>query len=144
GRIVRIVAGWISRGCLAGLVLLALGCNEGLPIILESRQQGSPDSKWEFISEHLDNGMGFGMGALYDEVHIHRPGEGAFKHGDQDASAVFYIESTYQDGDRPVVQWIDAHNLLIRYPDINKPGRAITQFQGVAIRYETYKLHPPK
>jgi hypothetical protein len=130
----------MKLGWAACLTLIAISCNEGVPIIIESSHRLSPDSKWEFTLEHADNGMGFGMGAIYDEVHIHKPGKYAFKHGDKDISAIFYIESTYQEGDRPIVRWVDPHHLIIQYPSLNHPGRAITQFKDVSIEYQPFVL----
>ena len=42
--------------------------------------------------------MGFGQGALCDEVHVSRLGQTLGEHGNDGKSVVFYAESTYENG----------------------------------------------
>lgn len=132
-----------AQWCITGVVILsALGCvacSDGIPVVVEAERIGSPDSKHEATIELVDNGLGFGQGALYDEVHVWVPGA-AFVHGDPDGTVVFYAESTYREGVKPTVHWIDAERLLIRYPNKNAPGRMKSQILNVAIVYEPIPL----
>jgi hypothetical protein len=49
---------------------LLLGACSDAPVVLSSERINSPDSKRSAIFEELDNGMGFGLGALIHEVHV--------------------------------------------------------------------------
>ena len=39
--------------------------------------------------ERVDNGLGFGQGAVYDEVHVQRARTAVTEHGDRSDSVVF-------------------------------------------------------
>ena len=114
------------------------------PIVQDSSDLLSPDSRWTATLERVDNGLGFGQGALYDEVHVSHPHAWRFlwRHGNPDKSVVFYVEVTDTDGNRPTLQWADAHHLVIKYPDQNKPGRQFPHFEDITITYDTFPRPP--
>lgn len=124
---------------LAGSITLP-GC--GGPSILSSSELLSPDSHWSVTLEHVDNGLGFGQGLLYDEVHLSAPNPWRFfwRHGEPDKSVIFYVAAA--DGYLPKVRWIDPQRLLVFYPACNTPGRAVTQLESVSISYETFPVPP--
>ncbi len=80
--------------CAVPLIEILFPGDEGKPHVIEAAHEISPDSKGGVTQEHLDNGMGFGLGALYYEVHLHEAGARRFAHGDRDDAAVFYVEDT--------------------------------------------------
>lgn len=101
----------------------------------------SPDNRVIATLEELDNGMGFGQGMLYDEIHIHRLGEKIADHGDNDKSAIFYANSMGRQSDeKPKIKWIDSSHLLIIYSprriDGATPGKAIKEYGGIKISYD--------
>ena len=97
----------------------------------------SPDSKWLATIETVDNGLGFGLGRVYNEVHIRTPGNPITDHGDADLSTVFYVESEQTPKDFPVVQWLNPRCLRIEYPNLHKPGKALVQINGITVEYRT-------
>jgi len=129
-------AAWLIAGLLSA-------CG---PMVLSDVDFPSPDGRWTAILEHVDNGLGFGQGALYDEVHLSRRGPLHFlsrhlrRHGDPDTSVVFYVQSAYTVGDTPRLNWRDAQHLLVEYPDCNFPGRQTTRYDNIAITYQTFPL----
>jgi hypothetical protein len=118
--------------CLA--VALA-GCEDGKPIVVRSHAYPSPDGAFTAVLEEVDNGLGFGQGALYDEVHLTRRGEAVGKHGDSGHSVVFYAESPYKVGSEMTVTWIDNRQLRIVYGRERHPGLAVSPLDGVAIAF---------
>ncbi|HMN46868.1 MAG TPA: hypothetical protein PKE27_19980 [Povalibacter sp.] len=108
-------------------------------MVLESRRFASPDLKHEATVEAVDNALGFGLGAIYDEVHVWVPGA-TFQHGDSDSTAVFYAESAYPEGVGPTVRWLNPHRLVIQYPEKNPPGRMKSEMLGISITYEAVPL----
>jgi hypothetical protein len=104
----------------------------------------SPDGRWIATSETVDNGMGFGMGMVYYEVHVRRPNERIRAHGDADATTVFYIHT---DGREPQLTWLDAHHLSIAHETrddhgkVMEPGRHDAQHGDVRI---VYRALPPQ
>lgn len=135
-----------AKGCallafMACFVFLGYGCSEGVPEVLKSSRFTAPDSKVEVTLELVHNGLGLGAGDIFDEIHVSEPGA-KFTHGDRDSSVVFYMESSGMDGDRPVIEWIGAHKLLVKYPDGTVPGKMQSQILGVSIEYRTFHLPP--
>jgi hypothetical protein len=124
---------------LAGSITL-LGC--GRPTIVNSSELLSPDLRWTVTLEHVDNGLGFGQGLLYDEVHLSTSKRWRlfWRHGEPDKSAIFYVNSA--DGYPPKARWIDPQHLLVIYPACNTPGRALTRFESVFVSYETFTVPP--
>ncbi len=123
-----------SLGALLGLRALWEGTRKTQGgIVQQSTLFQSPDSRWQATLEHIDNGLGFGLGALYDEVHLHGPEASVGRHGASGSSVVFNIKS--QGGAHPRVQWLSPNHLLIEYRNPHKPGKCITPFQGITIEY---------
>jgi hypothetical protein len=112
------------------------------PVVEQSSDLPSPDSRWTATLERVDNGLGFGQGLAYDEVHIGGPHAWRFlwRHGDPDQSVVFFAEVEAEQ--RPVLHWADAHHLLITYPAENTPGRQLTHFEDITISYQTFPIEP--
>ncbi|MES2115833.1 MAG: hypothetical protein V4578_11820 [Pseudomonadota bacterium] len=110
------------------------------PLLGQVEDFSSPDNRLVATLEDLDNGLGFGQGMLYDEIHIHRPDERVADHGDDDRSAIFYANSMgRQTDEKPKIKWIDASHLLIVYSprriDGGTPGKAIKEYDGIQITY---------
>jgi hypothetical protein len=122
--------------CAVAATLCACG-----PVVEHSSDLPSPDSHLTATLERVDNGLGFGQGAAYDEVHVSHPHAWRFlwRHGDPDKSVVFYAEESGDSAqERPVVHWADAHHLVIEYLVENKPGRQLTRFEDITITYQTF------
>lgn len=85
----------------------------------------------------MDNGLGFGLGAVYDEVHLGKQGETIGDHGDKGKSVVFYVESTYGKGKPVNVKWLSNDRIQIIYDGSLMPGKKQTILKGVAIEYQT-------
>jgi hypothetical protein len=100
----------------------------------------SPDLRWVATLEEVDNGAGFGLGMLYDEVHIHHPDEKITDHID-DRSVIFCANATGDSRKRPQIKWIDSTHLLITYDpariDGRSPEHALREFHGIGISYDT-------
>lgn len=112
----------------------------GQAIVLKHSELASPDGKWIATLESVDNGLGFGQGMLYDEVHIRRPNESVSSHGDSAKSAVFYIDVMEATGERPYLTWRDATYLIIGYDKKRstggRPGKCLKSFYGISIEYQ--------
>ena len=90
----------------------------------------SPDGKYTATLEYVDNGLGFGMGAVYDEVHLTRTGQPVGEHGNAGDSVVFNARSTEQE---VKVAWIDSRHLRVQYSREQSPDRALGRLDDVAI-----------
>jgi hypothetical protein len=114
------------------------------PLVGQVDNFPSANGQWVATLEEVDNGLGFGQGMLYDEVHIHHPDERIADHGDDDKSAIFYANSMGKSGKRPQIKWIDSTHLLITYSpatiDGGTPGKALKEFHGILIDYDTGSL----
>lgn len=114
--------------------------DEGKPIVISTSDVTSPDTRWVATLETVDNGLGFGLGRLYDEVHVRRPHDVISDHGDPDESVVFYIDSTENAGNAPRVTWSGATHLVIKYhiaePTGTGPGKSVASFRGLSIEYQ--------
>jgi hypothetical protein len=112
------------------------------PLLGQVEDFSSPDHRLVATLEELDNGLGFGHGMLYDEIHIHRVDERVADHGDDDRSAIFYANSMgRQTDEKPKIKWIDSSHLLIVYSpgriDGGTPGKAIKEYDGIQITYSS-------
>lgn len=109
-------------------------------IVLNSEDFPSPDRQWIVTLEDIDNGLGFGQGMLYDEIHVRRPGEKIAGHGDAGKSVVFYANSGgLRDGKAPQIRWKDSAHILISYDperiEGHTPGKARKELRGISIEY---------
>jgi hypothetical protein len=109
------------------------------PIVITSSELESPSKDWIATQETVDNGLGFGQGMVYDEVHIRAPNETISNHGDRAESTVFYIEAMGASGEPPRLIWRDSTHLIISYDGSkrtgNGPGKGLTNFHGISIEY---------
>lgn len=115
---------------------------DGRPIIVKHVDLPSPNGSWIATLEEVDNGLGFGLGMLYDEVHIRRHGEKISDHGDEDRSAVFYANSFGAHSEvRPQIKWIDSTHILISFSpsriEGEIPGKMLKEFGDIQISYTT-------
>lgn len=105
-----------------------------------SRVKNSPDMRWIATLETVDNGLGFGLGMLYDEVHVRRQHDAISDHGDKDESVVFYIDAMGESGNPPRMTWRDATHLVIQYDAARHtgtgPGKSVAGFRGLSIEYQ--------
>jgi hypothetical protein len=125
---------------LVASAVILIGCSDG-PQVLSSTDYPSPDSKLVALLESVNNGLGFGLGLMYDEVHIRVPTYVIRNRGEDEISTIFYIEKTYTtSGDtiNPSVEWIDAKHLLVKYPNLHAPGKALTNFGVVNVEYQPF------
>jgi hypothetical protein len=110
------------------------------PIVGKHIDLASPDGSWIATLEEVDNGLGFGQGMLYDEVHIRRPNETIPSHGDSAESAVFYIDAMGKSSERPSLKWRDAAHLVIGYDSkmsvSGHAGKSLSTFHGISVEYE--------
>jgi hypothetical protein len=115
--------------------------DDGRPLVGKIIDYSSPDMQWIATLEEVDNGLGFGQGMLYDEVHIRHPDERILEHGNDAKSAVFYADAMGKSSTRPRIKWIDSTHLLITYSparlESTGPGRVLGKFHGIAIAYVT-------
>lgn len=114
--------------------------DDGRPLVGKCVDVSSPDGGWIATLEEVDNGLGFGQGMLYDEVHIHRPDETISSHGDRAESAVFYIDAMGHSRESPRLSWRDATHLVVGYDskmsESGRPGKHVTSFHGISIEYQ--------
>ncbi len=102
---------------------------------MKSHEVLNPSGTLVATVEVVDNGLGFGLGAMYDEIHISRAGSSSFRHGDRDSSVAFYAESTYNKGRPPRVEWASDTLLLVILDPLTKPGCQKFSLNGVSIKY---------
>lgn len=125
---------------LAGLYAFQYS-DDGRPIVGKHIDIASPNGHWIATLEEVDNGLGFGQGMLYDEVHVHRPNEAISSHGDSAESAVFYIDAMGKSSESPSLTWRDAAHLVIGYDSkmslSGRPGKSLSSFHGISIEYES-------
>jgi hypothetical protein len=110
------------------------------PIVGKSFDVSSPNGGSIATLEEVDNGLGFGQGMLYHEVHLRRPNETISSHGDSAESAVFYIDAMGDSRESPRLNWRDATHLVIAYDSkISQSGGAgkrVSSFDGISIEYQ--------
>ena len=119
-------------------VVATLAACSDAPFLVESNEFASPDGKLVATLEVVDNGLGFGLAALFDEVHVQKAGRAARGHGDGDTSVVFYIESNYGKGKAVSVHWLDNNRLLVEYDSMGTPGKRVDKLAGASVEYRTY------
>lgn len=114
--------------------------DDGKAMVGTTSDVRSPDMQWIATLETVDNGLGFGQGMLFDEIHIRRPNERILDHGDTDDSSVFYIDSMGQSNHPPRIRWDDSTHLIVTYAAAGHlgtgPGKSVRNFRGVSIEYK--------
>jgi len=116
------------------VALLTISCKDK-PSVIKSLRYQSPDGKWEAVLERVDNGLGFGLGALYDEVHLVESGKSISQHGDTCSNVLFYRNSSEDSEITTQVTWLDSKHLQIKYPANPKPGRALTEYHSFSVNF---------
>lgn len=132
------------------LLLLILGARYALdaliggntePMVGRVTRYPSPDLKLVATLEEVDNGLGFGQGMLYDEVHLQLTNEKILGHGDSDSSAIFYADSMgKQNTLAPRLHLVDATHLAVEYDssriESTRPGKIVRHLRGIEIVYQ--------
>ena len=142
GQVVLVLLGSIAGIALVYLtfpwaIALALHRGEAGPSVISSEQVKSPDRKMVATIEEIDNGLGFGQGMIYHEVHVTRVGEKWSGFGDHDPSVAFYMPNDLDDK-KVEVEWIGSDRLLIRYGAKDTPGLKLRSLAGIEIQYDPY------
>jgi len=110
--------------------------SDGIPIVVTSADFASPDGQFVVTVERVHNGLGYGAGALYDEVHLSRLPKPLFKHGDPDPSVVFYAEPVSGVAGAPTIQWLESERLRVILDLRSKPNRKPASMGQVCVEYE--------
>jgi hypothetical protein len=145
GRLGGIVRRLIAAFAIAGALVIVAGSVSGFlrdsaPAVEQSTFYPSPDRQWQATLERVDNGMGMGLGVLYYEVHVHKPGTLIARHGDRDPSAVFYVDS--EGVDPPRIRWTGGRRLAIEYQiGPHEPGKRTDRIAEITIEYQRV-AHP--
>jgi len=111
------------------------GCDDGIPIVLDSERAPSPDNILDAIVERVDNGMGFGQGAVYNEIHVLMRGSSVLVHGDASVSVVFCAEEEINVDNRVTAHWVSARHLVINYDPRRFCGIRAKRFGDILIDY---------
>jgi hypothetical protein len=125
-------------------VLICPGCDDGHPTVMESRQILSPDGNWVVTIEKVDNKLGFGLGAIYEEVHLTKPKEDVGAHGDPGSSVVYYIESDYKKDKTIDVEWTAINKIRITCnpscPPVGPSNKLkqLNSIRGISVEYADY------
>ena len=120
---------------IACFMVCVSACSDGQPIVTETHELPSPDGRMAAVVEVVDNGLGFGLGALYEEVHVIKAGDAVNDHGASSNSLAFYIESNYGKGKHVAVTWVSPTQLRIEFDGPNKPGKTKLTVAGITIEY---------
>jgi hypothetical protein len=100
---------------------------------METTRIPSPDSHWEAIVEKVDNGLGFGQGAAFHEIHIQPVGSRVTYHGNESASVIFYVGIAAEPF---IVEWTGERRLRVTHSALETPGRQVSRYMDVDIQYE--------
>jgi hypothetical protein len=125
----------ISFAAPLSVLLLIAGCDDGKPIATEKARLLSPDRRSVAVVEGVDNGLGFGQGMYYDEIHVGPADLSISDHGDPDSSVVFYVAQNTSTDSPPTLQWLDAKHLVVTYDVARKPQKLVAQIGGIQIEY---------
>jgi hypothetical protein len=117
------------------LLMVIAGCDDGKPIVLTSSRLPSPDGQSVAIVESVDNGLGFGQGMLYDEVHVGPMDLRTVGHFDFDAYVVFYAARESITASAPTVSWVDANHVRIAYDASQSPTRPFDRIGRIRVEY---------
>ncbi|MEX8505746.1 hypothetical protein [Leptothrix ochracea] len=115
-------------------IALVAGCSAS-PKVESSRTFESPNAELVATLESVDNGLGFGLGALYEEVHIGKRNELPSTHGEKSPSVAFYIQAAEHPATSVSVRWLGNNELEISHHSSIKPGKAVSALAGVSIKY---------
>lgn len=124
------------EGLLLTLALLLVACSDE-PITLRAQRIDSPDTKRSAVIEELDNGLGFGLGALIHEIHVVESSEQVRLHGDRSRSVVFYANTTDYKGVPITARWLSSNKLQVSYGALLTPAKKVLLLGEVAVEYVT-------
>ena len=116
--------------------MCSCSARESGPIVQSSSRLRAPSSSWEAVLEEVDNGLGFGLGRLYAEIHLVQQGDAIQAHGDAVPSVIFYYDASDLPASKPTLRWVASDRLLIESPKGAKPGKIIRQFGPITIEYK--------
>lgn len=118
------------------LVCVAWARTGSGPLVVATKTFDGPGNGLIATLELVDNGLGFGLGAIFEEVHITSPIKMVGTHGQSGESVVFVTEANDEAHGKPVeVVWIDARDLRITFDAHQRPGTQQTRSHGVDIGY---------
>ena len=119
------------------MVLVLAACKDGTPIVLTSEAVVSPGAESVAIIELIDNGLGFGQGYAYNEIHVGGRGLEVSNHlqGNSDPSVAFIAPWEGDESARPSIQWMDDRNLVVTFGPNIKPIKQGQRVGGVFISY---------
>jgi len=126
----------ISLAAPFALMLSLAGCDDGKPIATEKSRLLSPDRLSVAVLEGVDNGLGFGQGMYYDEIHVGPADLSISDHGDLDPSVVFYAAQEASTDNAPSLHWLDARHLVVSYDLARKPQKLVAEVSGIKIEYQ--------
>lgn len=121
---------------ISAFTVAACSDQDGVPIVLKSSSIKSPSGRRVAIIESVDNGMGFGLGAVYDEIHITSPYAKIGSHGDTDSTVVFYAESIFDKEIPPEVTWISDDKLIVTLDPLTTGDKRLEGWNGLKIDYQ--------
>ena len=126
------------------LISTATAACSDAPVLLASQAVASPDSNWVAVVEELDNGLGFGLGALYSEVHVVRANSPPSSHGNSSNSVVFYTNVSDYRSSQPAVsvQWLTPTHLRVAYAKSLVPGKRLAALAAITVEYSA-KVEQP-
>lgn len=124
-----------DRLLLLAAIAMQFGCSQS-PIVENSRSVPSPSGAKLLTVETVDNGLGFGLGRLYEEVHVTFGSRSIHGHGESDVSVAFYVDVTEARGESVDVRWIDDKSIEISYDRSQAPGRMANSVAGVSVAYK--------
>jgi hypothetical protein len=84
----------------------------------------------------VDNGLGFGLGEVHDEVHIHKGSTLPHSLGDSSDSVVFLLRSPSRSSPGSVIKWVSPSELEIEYPADLQPSKQLRSSMGITIKYK--------
>ena len=117
------------------LLTACAGCEGGTPVVIESQRVPSSDKVLEVVVERVDNGLGFGQGAVYDEIHVVRRGTPVLKHGDHSNTVLFYVMEETDADNRATASWRGPRQLVITYDGRRTPGHFVRRLGDVSVGY---------
>jgi hypothetical protein len=131
------LSGGVSRSTHVILLWTAFvlaGCKDGIPFVLSSSSVRSPDAKWEATLEKVDNGLGFGQGQAFFELHIQDLGATVVRRCQESVSCVFQIEEISHN-EEPTIEWTGPRQVTVKYRSSSTPIRQVPRYMDVQIEY---------
>jgi hypothetical protein len=118
---------------MVGMLFFAVYYDPAVPTATVVATLPNPGGTFIAVVEKVDNGMGFGQGMLYDEIHLLRHGEAVAGHGDESKTSIFYLGDAAA---APEVRWTDDQHLSVSYAEgpsehaVTRPG-----MNGLVVTY---------